>query len=600
MAQNNNTSHFVEEYLDEESRNLDNNNNNSNDDASGGHEQYMLDDSQSSGSGGYQNHDHMVNMTHINNMVVATPRSDTAAGKTGAGAGAGGGTPPIYLSNSSSPSNLSSTPSSPVMGALSFRDGDDSPQDQSDGEDDHGGRGGGGGGGSSKKPPKTPREIKKEKEKRKQKRKIDAEKAVPFLQLFRFSDAYDKTLMIFGTIAGIANGAAMPMVSLVFGDVIDVFNPAKFNADPNYSIESEVRDVALWFLYLGIIVFVLSYLETSLWTIAGERQTNKARVEYLNSILRQEIGWFDTNKAHELASRINSDTILFQEAIGEKVGHFLHNLSTFVAGFAIGFTKGWQLTLVIASVSPLLAIGGGIMAKMMTEMTRKGQQAYAVAGGIAEESIGSIRTVATFSAEDKFAEKYSHNLKDALKIGYKKSIYNGFGLGFGQFVILGTYALSFWYGSTLVSKRTTNDLTGEPWSGGDVVAVFFGVIIGATAIGQASPCLTSFANGRGAAWKIFQVIDRVSKANPFSTRGKRPENLTGEIEFRNVVFNYPSRPDVKIFNNFNLVIKPGETIGLVGDSGGGYQAIQCTCVASKDWVGVAGTGAIRDDYCREY
>eukprot|EP01133_Synstelium_polycarpum_P000374 gene374-436_t len=425
----------------------------------------------------------------------------------------------------------------------------------------------------SKKRAMTKKEAKRQAAKNKKRAEIDASEAVPFSQLFRFADNIDKVLMLFGTLAALANGAAMPLVSVVFGDIIDAFNPLKFNEDPNYSLASEVQRICMWFLILGGVVFVLSYLETALWTITGERQTNRARVEYLSSILRQEIGWFDTNKANELASRINSDTVLFQDAIGEKVGHFIHNISTFLTGFAIGFTKGWQLTLVITSVSPLLAFGGGFMAKMMTEMTRQGQEAYARAGGVAEENISSIRTVATFAGEARATARYAINLKEARKIGYKRAVFNGFGLGFVQFIILGTYALSFWYGSTLVAKKTNNDLTGHPWTGGDVVAVFFGVIIGATAIGQASPSLSSFANGRGAAYKIFQVIDRVSKANPFSSRGKRPDTLSGSIEFRNVSFHYPSRPDVPIFTNFNLTIKPGQTIGLVGDSGGGKSTV---------------------------
>ncbi|KAM9968902.1 hypothetical protein ACTFIW_000305 [Dictyostelium discoideum] len=413
---------------------------------------------------------------------------------------------------------------------------------------------------------KTEEEIKKEAEN-------ELNQSVPFLSLFRFADNTDKVLMFLGTIAAVINGAAMPTVSLVFGLVVDAFKPTQFNEDPNYDIYDTVRSISFYLLMLGGGVFVLSYLETTLWMIAGERQTSRIRREYLESTLRQEIGWFDTNKANELSSRINSDTVLFEEAIGEKVGRFIHFFSTFVAGFVIGFTKGWQLTLVITSVSPLLAIGGFFTAKMMTQMTKLGQEAYSRAGGVAEENIGSIRTVATFSGEKLAIDKYSNNLKDARTVGYKRSFFNGLGLGFVQFVILGTYALAFWYGSTLISNKVTNSVSDRPWTGGDVVSVFFAVIIGATSIGQASPCLALFAQGRGAAYKIFQVIDRQSKANPFSTRGIKPETLSGEIEFKDVGFHYPSRPDVPIFNGFNLKIKPGQTVGLVGDSGGGKSTI---------------------------
>ncbi|KYQ92143.1 ABC transporter B family protein [Tieghemostelium lacteum] len=463
-----------------------------------------------------------------------------------------------HLNNNNNPKNEDDigSPSNYINGASNKKTLENDDQDQEDDLMDK----------DSKKKKKKPSAPKKNKD-------GTEVTSVAFRQLFRFADRIDFCLMFFGSIAAILNGAAMPCVSLIFGEIIDAFNPGKFNNDPGYGIEAAVTKISMWFLILGGIVFALSYLETTLWMIAGERQTNRVRTEYLSSILRQEIGWFDTNKSNELASRINSDTVLYQDAIGEKVGHFLHNISTFFAGFAIGFTKGWQLTLVITSISPLLAFGGGFMAKMMTEMTKQGQEAYARAGGIADENISAIRTVSTFSGETKAAEKYSNNLKDALKVGYKRAIFNGFGLGFVQLVILGTYALAFWYGSTLVSKKVNNDLTDRPWSGGDVVAVFFSVIIGATAIGQASPNLGAFAQGRGAAYKIFQVIDRVSKANPFSSRGITPQQLSGDIEFKDVEFHYPSRPDVPIFKGLNLRIKPGQTIGLVGDSGGGKSTV---------------------------
>ncbi|EGC33591.1 ABC transporter B family protein [Dictyostelium purpureum] len=418
-----------------------------------------------------------------------------------------------------------------------------------------------------------------EKVKKSKKDKKDGEKEtenqdiVPFLALFKFADTTDKILMFFGALAAVINGAAMPTVSIVFGLVVDAFKPTKFNEDPDYDVYGTVRSISFYLLMLGGGVFVLSYLETTLWMISGERQSNKVRRQYLESTLRQEIGWFDTNKANELSSRINSDTVLYEEAIGEKVGRFIHFVATFIAGFVIGFTKGWQLTLVITSVSPLLAIGGFFTARMMTQMTKLGQDAYSRAGGVAEENISAIRTVATFSGENLAIDKYSENLKEARSVGYKRAFYNGLGIGFGQLVILGTYALAFWYGSTLISKKVINSVGGNPWTGGDVVAVFFSVIIGATSIGQASPCLAIFAQGRGAAFKIFQVIDRKSAANPFSTEGIKPEVLSGEIEFKNVGFHYPARPNNPIFKNFNLKIKPGQTIGLVGDSGGGKSTI---------------------------
>jgi ATP-binding cassette subfamily B (MDR/TAP) protein 1 len=78
-------------------------------------------------------------------------------------------------------------------------------------------------------------------------------------------------------------------------------------------------------------------------------------------------------------------------------------------------------------------------------------------------------------------------------------------MGSIMFVMFGTYALAFWYGSTLIAHGTINSVSGTPWTGGDVVTVFFSVIMGAFAVGQAGPNIQAFASGRGAAHKIFSV-----------------------------------------------------------------------------------------------
>jgi ATP-binding cassette subfamily B (MDR/TAP) protein 1 len=115
----------------------------------------------------------------------------------------------------------------------------------------------------------------------------------------------------------------------------------------------------------------------------------------------QEIGWFDVSKPSEISTRISSDTAAMQDALGEKVANFIHNFATFIAGFVVGFVRGWQLTLVILAVSPLLMIAGGFMARTISSMTKRGLEAYANAGGVAEESISNIRTVTTFFGDSK-------------------------------------------------------------------------------------------------------------------------------------------------------------------------------------------------------
>eukprot|EP01132_Coremiostelium_polycephalum_P006617 gene6617-8188_t len=391
---------------------------------------------------------------------------------------------------------------------------------------------------------------------------------VSFFSMFRFATTIDKIQIVVGFIASILVGCAMPMFSIIFGRILNSFSPQ----DPEYDLLKEVSKLSLIFVYIGIGVMVCCYLEVSFWMMAGERQAIVCRKKYFEAILRQEIGWYDVTKSSELSTKISNDTHLFQDAIGEKIGNFVHNISTFIAGFVVGLIYGWQLTLVILSITPLIIASGAFMAKTMTDFTKESNESYSKAGGIAEEKIGSIRTVATFSGHGTEVKRYTQRVYEALTVGRKKAISQGIGMGAVFLCFYGAYSLAFWYGAKLISDKTWNPVHGRAWTGGDVLTIFFAVIFGAAALGNAAPHIGAFASGRAAAYRIYDVIDRASKIDPLSKEGI--EHIAeGDIEFRNIKFSYPSRPDVPIFNDFNLKIEKGQTVALVGDSGGGKSTV---------------------------
>ncbi|KAJ3256598.1 ATP-binding cassette, sub-B (MDR TAP), member 4 [Boothiomyces macroporosus] len=126
------------------------------------------------------------------------------------------------------------------------------------------------------------------------------------------------------------------------------------------------------------------------------------------------------------------------------------------------------------------------------------------------------------------------------------------------------YALTFWYGNTLVP---------DPMHTGDVLNVFFAIIIGSFSLGNATPHITAIASALGAANGIFETIDRVSPIDALSPKGEKLESAKQDIEFKDIDFHYPSRKDVPILKKFNLKVKTGQTVALVGLSGSGKSTI---------------------------
>uniref|UniRef100_A0A8B9D3J1 Bile salt export pump n=1 Tax=Anser cygnoides TaxID=8845 RepID=A0A8B9D3J1_ANSCY len=389
--------------------------------------------------------------------------------------------------------------------------------------------------------------------------------------LFRFSSPMEILMMAVGSFCAILHGAAQPGVLLVFGAMADTFieydiemqelkDPGKIcvnNTIVLLDIEQEMTKFAGYYAGIGCAVLVLGYLQICLWVMAAARQTQKIRKAYFRKVMRMDIGWFDCTSVGELNTRISDDVNKINEAIADQVAIFIQRLTTFVCGFLLGFVSGWKLTLVIIAVSPLIGVGAAV-----AKLTGRELKAYAKAGAVADEVLSSIRTVAAFGGEKKEVERYDKNLVFAQHWGIRKGIIMGLFTGYMWFVIFLCYALAFWYGSKLVLEE-------DEYSPGTLLQVFFGVLVGALNLGQASPCLEAFATGRGAATDIFETIDKKPTIDCMSEDGYKLDKVRGEIEFHNVTFHYPSRPDVKILDNLNMVIKAGETTAFVGASGAG-------------------------------
>ncbi|KAJ1414190.1 P-loop containing nucleoside triphosphate hydrolase [Sesbania bispinosa] len=391
--------------------------------------------------------------------------------------------------------------------------------------------------------------------------KPTVEEKVPFYKLFTLADHLDVTLMIIGVICAMANGLTQPLMTLIFGKLINTFG----TTDPSH-IVNQVSKVALLFIYLAIGSGIASFLQVSCWMVTGERQAARIRNLHLKTILKQDIAYFDTETTTgEVIGRMSGDTILIQDAMGEKVGKFIQLVSTFFGGFVIAFTKGWQLCIVLLACIPCIVIVGGIMSMMMAKMSSRGQAAYAEAGNVVQQTVGAIRTVASFTGEEKAIEKYHNKLKIAYKTTVQQGLASGLGMGVLLLIVFSTYGLAMWYGSKLIIEKGYN--------GGDVFNIIISINTGGMSLGQTTPCLNAFAAGQVAAYKMFETIKRKPKIDAYDTNGVILEDIKGDIELKDVYFKYPARPDVQIFVGFSFYIPSGTTAALVGQSGSGKSTI---------------------------
>ncbi|KAF8387606.1 hypothetical protein HHK36_026259 [Tetracentron sinense] len=385
---------------------------------------------------------------------------------------------------------------------------------------------------------------------------------IPYYKLFSFADFTDHTLMIVGTIAALGNGMSMPLTTVLMGELVNSFGTTL----DTKKVVHEVSKVSLKYVYLALGAGVASFLQVACWMVTGERQAGRVRNLYLKTILRQDIGFFDkeTNTG-EVVERMSGDTVLIQDAMGEKVGKFVQLVSTFVGGFVIAFIKGWLLTLVMLSSIPLLVISGAFMSILMSKMASREQTNYSQAAIVVEQTIGSIRTVASFTGEKQAIASYNASLMSAYKSGIHGGLTSGIGIGSIFCISYCSYALATWFGAKLILDKG--------YTGGDIINVLLAVLTGSMSLGQTSPCMTAFAAGQAAAFKMFETINRKSEIDAYDTNGRKLDDIRGDIELRDVYFSYPARPEEQIFNKLSLSIPSGTTAALVGQSGSGKSTV---------------------------
>ncbi|KAH6795632.1 hypothetical protein C2S51_036618 [Perilla frutescens var. frutescens] len=383
--------------------------------------------------------------------------------------------------------------------------------------------------------------------------------------IFRYAERSDKLLMFLGTLGSIGDGLQIPLMMFVLSDVINDYG------DLNIRISMNLVDkYALRLFYVAIGVGLSAFVEGLCWARTAERQSSRMRLEYLKSVLKQEVGFFDTQAAadtsttFQVVTTISSDSNTIQITIGEKIPDCLAYVSSFFFCLIFAFSLSWKLTLAAIPFTVMFIIPGLGFGKMMMDVAMQTIESYAVAGGIAEQAISSIRTVYSYVAEKQTVEKFSNALQKTMELGVKQGLARGLMMG-SMGVIYISWGFQAWIGSLLVSKK------GE--KGGDVFVAGFNVLMGGLNILTALPNLTAISEAKSAAMRITEMIDREPAIDCDDKKGKALSYVRGEIQFKGVYFNYPSRPDTPVLQGLELTVPAGRTVGLVGGSGSGKSTI---------------------------
>lgn len=398
------------------------------------------------------------------------------------------------------------------------------------------------------------------------KRQVDTPNIkVGFATLYRYASRNDIIILVVSLISAVAAGVALPLMTIIFGSLQGIFQDRLLGLTTYDDFMQKMTNLVLYFVYLGIGEFVTTYIATVGTIYTGEHISAKIRAHYLESCMRQNIGFFDKLGAGEVTTRITADTNLIQEGISEKVGLTLSAFATFVTAFVIGFIMYWKLTLILTSTffALILIMGGG--SRFIIKYSKMTVDSYAEGGSVAEEVISSVRNAVAFGTQDRLARQYDSHLVKAEASGFKVKASIGVMVAGMMSILYLNYGLAFWMGSQYVIEGVV------PLS--KVLTVMMSVMIGAFNVGNVAPNIQAFTTALGAAAKIYSTIDRQSILDPSSDEGETIENLSGTIVLEHIKHIYPSRPEVVVMEDVSLEIPAGKTTALVGASGSGKSTI---------------------------
>ncbi|KAM1873759.1 hypothetical protein ACFX13_007559 [Malus domestica] len=350
--------------------------------------------------------------------------------------------------------------------------------------------------------------------------------------MFRYADGTNKLLMFFGTLGSIGDGLLNPLMMYVLSEVINSYGKSQVtNAD--------VDKFALRLFYVAIGVGLAAFVEVLCWTRTAERQTSKMRIEYLKSVLRREVSFFDTQTASssttfQVISIISSDATAVQVSLCKKIPDCLTYMSTFFFCHIFAFKLSWRLTLAAMPISVMFMAPGLVFGKILIGLVMKGIEAYGVAGGLAEQAISSVRTVYSYVGENQTLNRFSTALQTVTELGIKVGLVKGLLMGSMGIIYIG-WGFQAWVGTYLVTQK------GE--DGGHVFVAGSNVLMGGMSILSALPNLTAITEALAATTRILEMIDRVPSIDTEDKKRKALSHVRGETEFQDIYFNYPLRPD---------------------------------------------------------
>jgi ATP-binding cassette subfamily B protein len=318
-------------------------------------------------------------------------------------------------------------------------------------------------------------------------------------------------------------------------------------------------------LTVVLLMAAASYTRFYMVSWIGERVVADIRRAVFDHVITLSPAYFEITRTGEVLSRLTTDTTLLQMVIGSSASVALRNALLFGGGVVMLMITSPKLTGLVFLVVPVVVLPILVLGRRVRRLSRASQDRVADVGAYIDESLTSIRTVQAFGHEPIDRSRFSQRTEDAFQTAVDRVRARAILTALVIVLVFGAVSTVMWIGGrdVLAGKITAGELSSF---------VFYAIVV-AGSVGALSEVLGDLQRAAGATERLIDLLRTEPDIAPPAEPQALPDPAQGGVTFEEVVFHYPSRPDVSALEGFSLVVQPGETVAIVGPSGAGKTTV---------------------------
>ncbi|MBQ4824157.1 ATP-binding cassette domain-containing protein [Leisingera sp. HS039] len=332
-----------------------------------------------------------------------------------------------------------------------------------------------------------------------------------------------------------------------------------------------VSDSELLNLYFGAALGIAALLAAgtgvryALVTRLGERVVADIRKAVFDRVIGMSPEFYERVMTGEVLSRITTDTTLIQSVLGSSVSIALRNLLIFLGGMVLMLLTSAKLTMMVLLIVPAVIVPILVLGRRLRAISKENQDWIAASSGNAGEALGAVQTVQAFTHEAASRLKFGEMTETAYNVSCRRIQTRAYLTVIVIFLVFSGVVGVLWMGA--------NDVRAGVMSEGSLIQFVIYAVLVAGSVAALSEIWSELQRAAGATERLVELLNANDTVLDPVAAQMLPAPVKGEIQFDNVSFRYPSRPDVSALDAVSLAVKPGETVAFVGPSGAGKTTI---------------------------